>query len=373
MSRHRALAYVAVTAWLFAGCKQDSTGVHVHVHLGSLSYDELRFGVLEAGEGDDSSVPLLLIDPEGAGRKAGLSGGRDQDVVILLKDDVDGHEILCDVAALVAGVPVGHGDGIVQGMAHHIRDVDVYITGGPTDDASAPGDAASEGNAGAGGASGTGGSVGTGGDNGAGGANGTGGATSAGGASGAGGRTGSGGAPGDAGRIDAPVDGGAGGVRGTGGAGVGGAGVGGASGVGGAAGTGGKTGTGALGSSCTSAVQCASTFCVDGVCCESACTGACTTCNFNNGQAGQCRQVMNKAIDPHHVCINAGPNGCTDGTCTNTGTCTQKAFGAACAAACATPQARSAAGICSQAGSCLGVGAIPCPAGMPACAAGVCQ
>jgi hypothetical protein len=137
---------------------------------------------------------------------------------------------------------------------------------------------------------------------------------------------------------------------------------------------GGASGTGALGSLCTSGAQCMSTFCADGVCCDAACTSACTTCALNNGQTGHCRPAMNNAVDPHHVCVNAGPNGCTDGTCTNAGTCTQKAFGVACAAACSSATARSAAGICSQAGTCQGVGAVPCPAGMPACVApNICQ
>ena len=75
----------------------------MHVHLGSISYDELRFGVLEVAASDNNSAPMLLVDPEGAGRKAGLSGGRDQDVVILLDDNVDGKAILCDVAAMSEG------------------------------------------------------------------------------------------------------------------------------------------------------------------------------------------------------------------------------------------------------------------------------
>src|SRR3954464_6768160 len=127
MNRIRALAYAAMAMCLFAGCKQDQTGLHVHVHLGSISYDELRFGVLEIGGGDNNSAPMLLVDPQDIGRKVGLSSGRDQDVVILLDDNVDGKAILCDVAALSEGSPAGNGDGTVQAHAHQIRDVDVYI------------------------------------------------------------------------------------------------------------------------------------------------------------------------------------------------------------------------------------------------------
>jgi hypothetical protein len=40
-------------------------------------------------------------------------------------------------------------------------------------------------------------------------------------------------------------------------------------------------------SSCRFDVECASGFCVDGVCCESACTGPCVSCNLP-GQRGRC-------------------------------------------------------------------------------------
>jgi hypothetical protein len=41
------------------------------------------------------------------------------------------------------------------------------------------------------------------------------------------------------------------------------------------------------GAACTSALGCASMFCVDGVCCESACDGVCSACN-EPGHAGEC-------------------------------------------------------------------------------------
>ncbi len=82
---------------------------------------------------------------------------------------------------------------------------------------------------------------------------------------------------------------------------------------------------------------------------------------------------MNRAVDPHHICVDTGAGNCgTDGTCDNTGACTVK-FGTACAAGCASPQARFAAGLCSQAGTCVGVTAVNCPTAMPACVAGTCR
>ena len=360
MSRIRVLAYAAVaicSITFVPGCKDQPTGVRITVRLHGVGYDELRFGVLDLG--GDGNNPKPLVDPEGAGRKTNLKGATNPDVVVLLDDSLDGHDILCDVAALTEGMPTGNGDGHVQARAHQVRDVDVVLTAAPGYDAGAPGDANTSGSGGS--AAGVGGETGGGGSgaggSGAGGASGSGGAIGTGGVSGAGGANGSGGTSGS------------GGSNGTGGTGMGGAG-----GIGGATGTGGQTGTGMLGTPCNSGAQCASTFCADSVCCESACTGACTTCNLNNGQAGHCLAAMNKVIDPHRVCIDAGPNGCTDGTCTNSGTCTQKTFGTACAAACASTTERSASGICSQAGTCLAIGSIPCTAPMPSCVApNMCQ
>ena len=96
MSRIRALAYAAMAMCLFAGVQgPDQTGVHVHVHLGSISYDELRFGVLEVGAATTTARRCCWSIPKAAGRRAGLSSGRDQDVVILLDDTVDGNEPSC--------------------------------------------------------------------------------------------------------------------------------------------------------------------------------------------------------------------------------------------------------------------------------------
>jgi hypothetical protein len=341
MSRARDLAYAAAAMCLIAGCKDQPTGLRVTVHSKGVAYDELRFGLIDI---DNDGGPVTLVDPNGAGRKSGLSAGPDPDVVILLDDSVAGHEIVCDVEARLEGAPTGSGITRINAQAHSIREVDVFLMASPTDDGGAPDDAAVDGNdeggSGIGGGNGSGGAAG---QNGGGGNNGQGGSIDG---------------SVDAGRPDARTDGGAGGSNGSGGA----------------SGTGGKPGTGALGSSCTSAGQCMSLFCVDGVCCESACNTACTTCNFNNGQAVRCRQVMNRSVDPHHVCVDTGAGNCgTDGTCDNTGACTLK-FGTACSTAgCATARSKFATGICSQGGACLGIGNTNCPPGMPACVAGVCQ
>jgi hypothetical protein len=45
-----------------------------------------------------------------------------------------------------------------------------------------------------------------------------------------------------------------------------------------------------LGTACTMAAECASGFCVDGVCCNTACTGSCMTCGAT-GSVGTCVQA----------------------------------------------------------------------------------
>src|SRR5262249_29373779 len=51
-----------------------------------------------------------------------------------------------------------------------------------------------------------------------------------------------------------------------------------------------------LGTACGGAATCASRLCVDGVCCDSPCTGTCQACNVA-GSAGRCSAIVN-ADDP---------------------------------------------------------------------------
>lgn len=361
MGRIRALAYAAVATCLVAGCKEQPTGVHITVHTNGVVYDELRFGVIDVV--GDGTKPTTLVDPLTAGRKTGLPARLNPDIVVVLDDNVDGHQILCGVAALADSKVTGSGDNSVQAQTHEIRDIDIFLMGAPGSDAGTPIDAPVDANHGGSGGN-SGGSGGSGGTNGAGGGNGAGGHNGSGGTNGAGGGNGSGGA-GSMGTGGGNASGGASGSGGSNGSG-------GANGSGGTNGTGGMTGTGALSTTCTRGDECASGFCVDTVCCENACTGACLTCNLNKGQAGRCRQAMNNAADPHHVCVDTGAGNCgTDGTCDNTGACATK-FNTACTPGCASATSRFASGFCVQTG-CVGVTATACPANMPACVAGICQ
>jgi hypothetical protein len=85
----------------------------------------------------------------------------------------------------------------------------------------------------------------------------------------------------------------------------------------------------ANGQSCdpTKPNQCAFGFCVDGVCCDTACTSGCTSC-----ATGTCTIVGAGLPDPHGVCKDLGAAACgTNGLCDGTlGGCVSYANGTPC-------------------------------------------
>jgi MYXO-CTERM domain-containing protein len=77
------------------------------------------------------------------------------------------------------------------------------------------------------------------------------------------------------------------------------------------------------GKECTATDQCQSGHCVDGVCCESACEGACLNCNGNSNQSGQSGKCDKAVVgtDPRSACNKDGePCGAT-GLCGDDGEC----------------------------------------------------
>ena len=98
----------------------------------------------------------------------------------------------------------------------------------------------------------------------------------------------------------------------------------------------GSCGLKTAGQTCTAGTECASTFCVDGVCCGSACGGKCQTCN-QAGALGVCTPVP-LGQDPRAMCPagagddkNCTPGGC-DGTANNA--CTIEPANTACGGSC---------------------------------------
>jgi hypothetical protein len=198
-------------------------------------------------------------------------------------------------------------------------------------------------------------------------AGGSGGVISTGG-SGAGG-TGAGGIVGTGGAAGAGATGGTAGVRGTGGA----AGLtGGSGGAGGSAGAAGVAGMdaaagsgttdagsdsrpdGGNGGPCSAATGCLSGFCVDGVCCETACAGLCNACaSAKTGAAdGLCRPIS-AGSDPDNECTGDTQTGCgLDGMCDGAGACRKWINGTACSSETCSGSTDSPARTCDGTGTC---------------------
>jgi hypothetical protein len=110
-----------VIASALAGCGRSDTGVDVHVHLGALAYDELQFRATVAG-GD------VVVDPMTNGRYQGPFQAGDQDVLIYLRDDLDGSQLHCEASALRAGAVAGAGDVTVA--RGEMKDVEIFMADG---------------------------------------------------------------------------------------------------------------------------------------------------------------------------------------------------------------------------------------------------
>ncbi|HXI60413.1 MAG TPA: hypothetical protein VNO55_30335, partial [Polyangia bacterium] len=86
----------------------------------------------------------------------------------------------------------------------------------------------------------------------------------------------------------------------------------------------------AQGAACGTGADCASTFCVDGVCCASAACGSCHSCN-GPGIPGTCTLVPAGLPDPKGICGDQGAASCgTNGRCDGTGGCQKYASGTQC-------------------------------------------
>jgi hypothetical protein len=110
-------------------------------------------------------------------------------------------------------------------------------------------------------------------------------------------------------------------------------------------------GTAQIGQACVTGADCASTFCADGVCCKSACTGTCQTCAAA-GNVGTCIPA-DVGTDPRNDCSDQGATTCgTDGFCDGTGACEKYVAGVACQSAGCTGSMLTFAGRCDGLGTC---------------------
>ncbi len=115
------------------------------------------------------------------------------------------------------------------------------------------------------------------------------------------------------------------------------------------------------GAFCSGPAECQSDQCAQGVCCATACAGACMSCALT-GTMGLCTAVPNGLPDPAGLCSDKGAASCgTDGRC-QAGACHKYQQGTACAGAtCPTPGSTfTAGGTCDGAGTCTIPAAASC-------------
>ncbi|WP_197041404.1 MopE-related protein [Chondromyces apiculatus] len=130
-----------------------------------------------------------------------------------------------------------------------------------------------------------------------------------------------------------------------------------------------------LGVSCANSGECASNFCVDGVCCESACPGLCQACSMakkGGGANGICGPIATGS-DPDSECTTDPVATCDqDGSCNGAGACRLYASGTACSTAtCADATTVNAVDTCNGSGTCVESGTASC--GEFLCSGGACS
>jgi hypothetical protein len=105
------------------------------------------------------------------------------------------------------------------------------------------------------------------------------------------------------------------------------------------------------GASCTDAASCQSGFCVDKVCCDSACASRCNACDVT-GFRGTCRPVL-AGQDPDNECDQEAATTCgRDGTCDGQGECRRYAAGFECLPGSCSGALERAASTCNGSGTC---------------------
>ena len=118
------------------------------------------------------------------------------------------------------------------------------------------------------------------------------------------------------------------------------------------------------GASCTKDTECGTAYCVDGVCCDSACTGSCQQCNLG-ALKGTCSPVLagQVAPAPHAACAQSDAGTCaTDGKCDGKGACELWADGTTCGGGSCNAGTNEAVqgSACDGKGTCVASAAVMC-------------
>ncbi|HEY5448391.1 MAG TPA: hypothetical protein VIQ54_06555 [Polyangia bacterium] len=122
----------------------------------------------------------------------------------------------------------------------------------------------------------------------------------------------------------------------------------------------GSCGPRAIGQPCTVSADCASNFCVDGVCCAEACTGSCRSCSLPSS-LGRCTLMPAGSADPRVTCADQGASSCgTDGRCDGAGSCRKYRMGTVCAPAHCENNVFTPESTCNATGACVAPNTITC-------------
>jgi hypothetical protein len=122
----------------------------------------------------------------------------------------------------------------------------------------------------------------------------------------------------------------------------------------------GSCGPKSIGQPCSAGTECASTYCVDGVCCNSNCTGACHSCALSTS-LGTCAPSPAGNGDPHKVCLDQPATSCgTDGTCDGAGNCHKYPTGTQCASESCATGIYTPPSVCDANGNCNAPDALGC-------------
>ena len=111
---------------------------------------------------------------------------------------------------------------------------------------------------------------------------------------------------------------------------------------------------------CGKGSECLSGFCVDGLCCENACTGACRSCALASSP-GHCMPVVAGNPDPRAMCAVQPASTCgTNGKCDGSGGCQKYPVNTVCAAETCVSSVYTPASMCNASGQCVAPDSLPC-------------
>jgi hypothetical protein len=114
------------------------------------------------------------------------------------------------------------------------------------------------------------------------------------------------------------------------------------------------------GQTCKAAGECKSGQCVDGFCCESACSGACRSCGLASSP-GKCTVVGAGNADPRAICKDAGATSCgQNGRCDGAGACQLYPKTTTCKEESCASNVYTPVSSCDGAGHCVTPALLPC-------------